>query len=370
VGSGQGPARIGAVCFLVLAADLGCLNAADSRRPDAGKASLEDAGALPDASCSDCLRGCAAGCVKSCDLTGDVVAEVQGCAPTGFSVALDGDSPVVSLCRCDQAFVVSGVGGAWQAEAVAQGCLQTSLRVGAAGRALLVTDNAGSLRLFLPAPAGWTDDTPRQLEPPAALALDPTGVPHLAGLAQGAVVHAMPVKGGWTTEGVAAGPLQTGSRVVMALGPDSQPRIAFSDGAVKVATRTESGWTVSTVAERGRPVSLQVGADGRSHLFYLSDGLRYAASSGAAWASEAVDPAATAGTLRLGPGGCPRGMWMGASSMPTYGERSETGWQSRQLSSDTLHGPSDEPLAIDSTGRVFLGGVFGDALYLDRGIPQ
>ena len=154
------------------------------------------------------------------------------------------------------------------------------------------------------------------------------------------------------------------SRVLVALGPDGRPRIAYSDGAPRLATRRETGWVRSTVAASGAPVSLQVGPDGRAQLFYLSEGLRYAVLASPGWVSESVDPTASTGSLALTPGGCPLGMWMGPGS-PYYGSRTANGWVTRAASPDESHSLGDEPLALDSSGRAFTAAAYLDSIYVN-----
>lgn len=339
---------------------------------DAGPA---DADAVPDAgpsnldgACSACLPSCAptceadAGCPFS---TGGGFA--LGCAPDDYSLAVAADPDagtaelVVSLCACGEAWTGAGAPAAWPGnEAFHSSCGRTLARVGPGGeRMVLVNEPTGTVRLFERRGDGrWRLEEPPQVRAPASLAIDSSGHPHLAGLGQGAILHVFrAADGGWAVDPAAnAGPDRRGL-VLLALGPDGLPRIAFSEGDVQLASRDapDAGWRHSTASFRGTPLSLQVDARGRAHLLYLDRGVRYAAQGeGGAFVAELVDEKATAAQLALTADGCPWAVW--SRDGVWFGERTEDGWSAQRVA-DGRFGEGDEPFVVlpDQRPMVLLG---------------
>ncbi|MBI5542827.1 MAG: hypothetical protein HY901_02985 [Deltaproteobacteria bacterium] len=355
----------------ILASSVGCLEPVDhvrSRdtglRRDAG--SPNDAGPAGDGSCPACLPACPptcdadAGCPWTATPVGHSACDLRGISlTTRNDVGAQAALVAASYCACDLAMVAlvaSGPPLAWsEAEVAATGCSRTSLSIGPTGaRTLLLTDPTGGLRLLESTRSGaWVTDQLREIRAPAALALDEDGNPHIAGLGQGAIVLASRVGKRWVLEGVATAPsLVAAAPVLIALGPDGQPRVAFSEGEVKLATKTASGWEVSTAPGNGVPVSLVVDAGGRAHLLYLAGGLRYGVMTASGWVSEPIEPKATAGSLALGPGGCPRAAWTSEGRV-WFGERTESGWTAEHLADGTF-GVAESSLALLPDGRPLI----------------
>lgn len=339
------------------AAGAACLDPVETARPsDAGSAG-GDAGTAADAACPDCLPKCAPSCASDAGCPwARSPAFSAGCPPTSVSLTLEGGDaglPVAAFCACGDAWLAtSGGDGGWRTgSALATSCARTSLRLGPGGRpSLLVTSSSGTVRLVdVHSNGSVTVEEPPQLHPPATFAIDGAGVYHLAGLGQSAILYLRRTAGKWTLETAAPGYLASGSDVLLALGPDGEPRIAFSQGGVELAERApDAGWSRSVVAPEGLPTSLQVDGAGRAQLLYLSEGLHYAAQTPAGFATELIDGKAIDGQLRLGAGGCPRAIWSAMGLW--YGERTPAGWKAERIA-DGAFTVADEPFALRRTGQ-------------------
>jgi hypothetical protein len=349
--------RLAPLLLALTAFAAGCLRPAQSAIEVTDASAPTDAGdAGPskglDGSCPSCLPSCAATCAADggCRWSSAQLSSSQSCPPSGLSLTLAGDSPSFATCSCGDAWFGSTAdGGALQR--VATGCVQTVVRRSGATILMLVDDPSGKLRLFESTDGTtWTSELPPELLAPGALALDNSGNLHLAGLGQGAVLHLERVDGKWTVETAAAAPgLDDATPILIALGPEGAPRVAFADQGVKLATKSDAGWETSVVADRGTPLSLQVDATGQPHLLYLRDGLRYAVRTRVAgWVTESVDPTATAGALVLTGSGCPRAIWSALGLH--YGERTPGGWTTDRFSDGDL-AVGDQPLVLLSNGR-------------------
>jgi hypothetical protein len=318
--------------------------------PDAGS----DAGpASTDASFSSCPTVCSPG--DWCFWSTTVLRDAGSCPVTSASIASDsspdGGAVYVAVCACGS-FVLSGDGSPLLSKRLTDDCAQVALRLGPEGKlAALVVGSTGNLFLLERATptSSWSQDEPTELTGPVAFALDSRGNPRIAGRAQGEVLYGERAKGVWRFEAAAsAANALTGSRVQLALAPDDRPFVAYSDRAVKVASRSDAGWSQTLAApEEGAPLSLRVDAEGSAHLLYLAQGLRYAEATPAGWISETVEAQARWGALALaGEGhGCPRAVWLIGDGL-YFGERTEEGWIARSMfSSDLAEG--SEPLALD-----------------------
>jgi hypothetical protein len=347
------------LCALALAA---CLRPVEQRRahdtgvarPDGGT----DAGEVEsaDGSCLTCLPDCAPTCTNGdagCPFIPQPMHDL-GCPASAFSLVRNGVTTDLSFCACAEVWLAQSENDLKTERRLGGDCARTQLRRDSKGQLhLLVEDRSGGLILWEQGANGWQSEVPPQIGPPAALALDSSGATHLAGLAQEALLHLKRVDKKWQSEGAAPAKLAQGSLLYLALGPDDLPRIAFSEGDVRLATRTASGWQLSVVVPSGAPVSLQVDPQGRPHLLYFAEGLgvRYAFRTDE-WKFEALDSRASAGSLALGPLGCPRAAW--SSDHPYYGERTADGWRVVQVAEDEGADLLDEPLALDGDGRPFV----------------
>lgn len=311
--------------------------------PDGGAADA----ALPDASCPGCFAECTSTCPagSACPWEDRVVAEIPGCPPSGVSVTA---GPRASFCACGNAYLAEPADGGFRTERVALGCAQTALRASDAGLALLVVDSAGALRLAERGRSGWRLSTPPQIGAPAALALDGRGGAHLAGVAQGALLHLQRTDGGWAVEPAAPGPPAPGTGIALAVGADGRARLAWSAATLRLATHADAGFAEEPLPATGDPVALEVDAHGRAHLLVVGDGLRHLFAAEAGWVGETIDPRASTGALALSPEGCPRAAWYAEGLR--YGERTATGWTSELASEDAVSA-ADEPLALDPSGH-------------------
>ncbi|HEY3450533.1 MAG TPA: hypothetical protein VGK67_29525 [Myxococcales bacterium] len=334
---------------------------AGHERPDGGDAGPSNL----DGSCPMCLPSCEPTCPpgESCPFTTGAAFE-SGCAPASYSltVAVTPDSGMelaASLCACGEAWAGAGTPADWGDNAVFfSACARTVSRVGPNGeRMILVNEPSGTVRLFEQRTNGsWRPEDPPQIRAPATLAIDSAGNPHLAGLGQGAILHLARVDGTWIVDPAANADSDRRGLVLLALGPDGLPRIAFSEGDVKLATKTDAGWEHSTASGMGAPLSLQVDAEGRAHLLYLLDGVRYTLQTPGGWVSEMLDGKATAAALVLTAEGCPRAVW--SRDGVFYGERTAAGWTSERIA-DGNFGVEDEPFVLLPDGKplVLHGGA-------------
>ncbi|MGC4119122.1 MAG: hypothetical protein QM765_32060 [Myxococcales bacterium] len=358
-------AAAGGACFTPI--PQAALPDTGDRRTDAGDAGPSNL----DGSCPECLPACEGTCTPDvgCPFaTGGGF--TLGCAPANYSLAVASSDAgtlelTVSTCACGEAWVGTGAPGAWNGnETFHSSCGRTLSRVGPADeRMILVNEPTGTVRLFERRWNGsWRLTEPPQIRAPAALEIDSAGNPHLAGLGQGAVLHLVRINEEWIIDPAANADSDTRGLVILALGPDDLPRIAFSEGDVKLATKSGSAdagfqWQHSTASFRGTPLSLEVDAQGRANLLYLDHGVRYALqTANGAWVAELVDEKATAAQLAFTSDGCPWAIW--SRDGIYFGERTAAGWTSDRVAEGTF-GAEDEPLVIlpDRRPMVLHGGA-------------
>ena len=122
------------------------------------------------------------------------------------------------------------------------------------------------------------------------ITVDSNDTPHMSAIdpvefgGSGVEYYGLDASGTWQVEAVGSGPLSYKFATSVAIDPQGNPHITYHDqanGDLKLASRTSSGWEITTIdaaGETGLFPEMVIGQDGRFHVSYFS---REGGSSGA-----------------------------------------------------------------------------------------
>jgi len=116
---------------------------------------------------------------------------------------------------------------------------------------------------------------------PISVAVDPSGVPHVAYHKSGAGYVLAAWDGmSWSAEVISSDGVSAGTDWIdLAFAPDGTPHVVFfSLSGVRYAERTTSGWAVATLHSAGVTPAIRVGSDGTVRVVYWNndtESLRY-----------------------------------------------------------------------------------------------
>jgi hypothetical protein len=212
--------------------------------------------------------------IETVSVSGGWVAALAIDAANKLHIAYNDASPSLSL------WYASNVGGTWQREFLAG--YANNIQV--AGIAL---DGAGVVHIGYAVgdglcairhaqnPAGvWSDSViDGNARCGVALAVDGTGIPHLAYQRSMQVFHARLAAGVWNTEVVDTLSWIGGELIAMAADNGGRLHLSYQDqnGDLKYANNVGGAWQTSYIDKAAADSVLRIGADGKAYILYSAD---------------------------------------------------------------------------------------------------
>ena len=215
----------------------------------------------------------------------------------------------------------------------------------------------------------------------SSLALDSKGSPHISFVdnSNGDLKYASWTSSGWTVQTVDPAAGRVGylyeEYCSLALDSNDRPHICYeANYFLKYAEWTDSGWKIQTVDSGGGYCSLALDSSGNPRISYLTGYfLRYASWNGTRWKIQTVDSALNVGvdtSLALDSNGNPRISYRDSNNMDLkYAAWNGTSWNIQTVDSEGNVG-SDPSLDLDSKDNPhisYYGGGLKYAVWNDSG---